>query len=170
MLSITHITYQWDILWHSENLWNLSRYLCISNLSFIIGNIQFPKKIRQKVKELIRQMILFVQIRKIRKTNIKVKVLSVFFLPYSLYFSWGSSSRARLLGHSSALRQTIMHDTVSAVQEHTLDEHVSNLIDPFFWMETHFKFSCFALTPQAIFPAHNLNFHWRWWDRIQAIF
>ena len=31
---------------------------------------------------------------------------------------------------------------------------------------------CFAFTPQANFPAHNLNFHWRWrwWDRIQAIF
>ena len=27
-------------------------------------------------------------------------------------------------------------------------------------------------TPQANFPAHNLNFHrrWRWWDQIQAIF
>ena len=22
---------------------------------------------------------------------------------------------------------------------------------------------CFAFTPQANFPAHNLNFHWRWW-------
>ena len=31
---------------------------------------------------------------------------------------------------------------------------------------------CFAFTPHAIFPAHNLNFHWRWrwWDRIQATF
>ena len=31
---------------------------------------------------------------------------------------------------------------------------------------------CFAFTPQANFPAHNLNSHtrWRWWDRIQAIF
>ena len=31
---------------------------------------------------------------------------------------------------------------------------------------------CFALTPQANFPAHNLDFHWRWrwWNRIQAIF
>ena len=30
---------------------------------------------------------------------------------------------------------------------------------------------CFALLPQVTFPAHNLNFHWRWrwWDRIQAI-
>ena len=30
---------------------------------------------------------------------------------------------------------------------------------------------CFAFTPQAIFPAHDLNFHWRWrwWDWIQAI-
>ena len=27
---------------------------------------------------------------------------------------------------------------------------------------------CFAFTPQANFPAHNLNFYWwwRWWDRI----
>ena len=31
---------------------------------------------------------------------------------------------------------------------------------------------CFAFTPQANFPAHNLNSHWRWrWrDPIQAIF
>ena len=31
---------------------------------------------------------------------------------------------------------------------------------------------CFAFTPQANFPANNLNFHWRWrwWDWIQAIF
>ena len=31
---------------------------------------------------------------------------------------------------------------------------------------------CFAFTPQANFPTHNLNFHWkwRWWDRIQATF
>ena len=31
---------------------------------------------------------------------------------------------------------------------------------------------CFAFTPQANFPAHILNFHWRWrwWDRMQAIF
>ena len=31
---------------------------------------------------------------------------------------------------------------------------------------------CFAFTPQANFPAHNLNFHWRWrwWDQIQATF
>ena len=28
----------------------------------------------------------------------------------------------------------------------------------------------FAFTPQANFPAHNLNFHWRWWDQIQATF
>jgi hypothetical protein len=30
---------------------------------------------------------------------------------------------------------------------------------------------CFAFTPQANFPAHNLNFHsrWRWWDGIQDI-
>ena len=30
----------------------------------------------------------------------------------------------------------------------------------------------FAFTPQANFPAHNLNFHWRrrWWDWIQATF
>ena len=29
---------------------------------------------------------------------------------------------------------------------------------------------CFAFTPQANFPTHNLNFHWswRWWDQIQA--
>ena len=27
---------------------------------------------------------------------------------------------------------------------------------------------CFALLPY--FPANNLNFHWRWWDGIQAIF
>ena len=25
-------------------------------------------------------------------------------------------------------------------------------------------------TPKAKFPAHNLNFHWRWWDGIQPIF
>ena len=31
---------------------------------------------------------------------------------------------------------------------------------------------CFAFTPQANFPAHNLNFHWRWgwWDWIQVTF
>ena len=29
---------------------------------------------------------------------------------------------------------------------------------------------CFAFTSQANIPAHNLNFHWRWRDRIQAIF
>ena len=31
---------------------------------------------------------------------------------------------------------------------------------------------CFAFTPQANFPAHDLNFHWRWmwWDWIQATF
>ena len=29
---------------------------------------------------------------------------------------------------------------------------------------------CFAFTPQANFPTQNLNFHWRWWDRIQAVF
>ena len=28
----------------------------------------------------------------------------------------------------------------------------------------------FAFTPQANFPAHNLDFHWRWWDQIQATF
>ena len=29
---------------------------------------------------------------------------------------------------------------------------------------------CFAFTPQAKFPAHNLNFHWRWrwWDQNKA--
>ena len=26
----------------------------------------------------------------------------------------------------------------------------------------------FAFTSEANFPAHNLNFHWRWWYRIQA--
>ena len=25
-------------------------------------------------------------------------------------------------------------------------------------------------TPQANFPAHNLNFHWRWWNQIQTTF
>ena len=31
---------------------------------------------------------------------------------------------------------------------------------------------CFTFTPQANFPAQNLNFHlrWRWWDQIQATF
>ena len=31
---------------------------------------------------------------------------------------------------------------------------------------------CFAFTPQTNFPAHILNFHWRWrwWDWIQATF
>ena len=29
---------------------------------------------------------------------------------------------------------------------------------------------CFALLPQVNFPTNNLNFHWRWWDWIQAIF
>jgi hypothetical protein len=28
----------------------------------------------------------------------------------------------------------------------------------------------FASAPQAHFPAHNFNFHWRWLDRIQATF
>ena len=30
----------------------------------------------------------------------------------------------------------------------------------------------FALLPQVIFPAYNLNFHWRWrwWDRIKTFF
>ena len=28
---------------------------------------------------------------------------------------------------------------------------------------------CFAFTLQN-FPAHNLNFNWRWWDQIQATF
>ena len=34
------------------------------------------------------------------------------------------------------------------------------------------KFVDNALLPQANFPTHNLNFHWRrrWWDWIQAIF
>ena len=31
---------------------------------------------------------------------------------------------------------------------------------------------CFALLSEVIFPAHYLNFHWRWrwWDQIQATF
>ena len=29
---------------------------------------------------------------------------------------------------------------------------------------------CFAFFPQVNFPANNLNFHWRWWDQVQAIF
>ena len=29
---------------------------------------------------------------------------------------------------------------------------------------------CFALLPQGNFPAHDLNFHWRWRNQIQAIF
>ena len=29
---------------------------------------------------------------------------------------------------------------------------------------------CFVLLSQVNFPANNLNFHWRWWDRIQATF
>ena len=46
-------------------------------------------------------------------------------------------------------------------------------------VNTLFVFKCFLTTPsnvlplpQANFPAHKLNFHWkwRWWDRIQAIF
>ena len=28
----------------------------------------------------------------------------------------------------------------------------------------------FALLSRVNFPANNLNFHWRWWDQIQAIF
>ena len=28
---------------------------------------------------------------------------------------------------------------------------------------------CFALFSQVNFPTNNLNFHWRWWDRIKAI-
>ena len=28
---------------------------------------------------------------------------------------------------------------------------------------------CFAFTPEANFPAHDLNFHWRWWDRIYLL-
>ena len=28
----------------------------------------------------------------------------------------------------------------------------------------------FALLPKVNFPTNNLNFHWRWWDGIQAIF
>ena len=41
-----------------------------------------------------------------------------------------------------------MHDTVSAVQEHTLDEHVSILIDPFLEWK------------------HILNFHVHYWQMI----
>ena len=33
-----------------------------------------------------------------------------------------------------------------------------------------FKTKCFALLPLVNFPANDLNFHWRWWDRIKAIF
>ena len=29
---------------------------------------------------------------------------------------------------------------------------------------------CFALLPQVNFPGNNLNFQWRWWGWIQAIF
>ena len=29
---------------------------------------------------------------------------------------------------------------------------------------------CFAFTPQANFFAHNLNFHWRWWNWLQVPF
>ena len=29
---------------------------------------------------------------------------------------------------------------------------------------------CFAPLPQVKYPTNNLNFHWRWWDWIQAIF
>ena len=34
------------------------------------------------------------------------------------------------------------------------------------------KIQIIAFTHQANFPAHNLNFHWRWrwWDQIQATF
>ena len=41
-------------------------------------------------------------------------------------------------------------------------------------LHLHWKFKLwagkFALFPQVNFPAHNLNFHWRWWDQVQAIF
>ena len=43
----------------------------------------------------------------------------------------------------------------------------------FHWIHfVHNAQQCFAFTPQANFPAHNLNFHWRWrwWDQIQATF
>ena len=44
MFSITHITYQWDIPWHSENLWNLSRYVFPSIHSILeILFTWFPK-------------------------------------------------------------------------------------------------------------------------------
>ena len=46
------------------------------------------------------------------------------------------------------------------------------------WFEQSFCFQkfvdkaqqCFAFAPQANFPGHNLNFHWRWWDWKQATF
>ena len=37
-------------------------------------------------------------------------------------------------------------------------------------LNTKSLLTCFAYTPQANFLAHNLNFHWRWWDQIQATF
>ena len=46
------------------------------------------------------------------------------------------------------------------------------LMSTFFWFK-HFVDNaqqCFAFTPRAKFSAHNLNFHWRWWDWIQATF
>ena len=36
-----------------------------------------------------------------------------------------------------------------------------------FWKQRE---QCFALLPQVYFPTNNLNFHWRWWDWIQAFF
>ena len=55
-----------------------------------------------------------------------------------------------------------------------------NKVKHFWVMSTNFFFQklvdnaqqCFAFTPQANFPIHNLNFHWswRWWDWIQATF
>ena len=37
------------------------------------------------------------------------------------------------------------------------------------WVFLENDYQCFAFIPQANFPTHNLNFHWRWWDQIQAI-
>ena len=62
-------------------------------------------------------------------------------------------------------------------QERLLEVIKQNIVG---WCQQTFCFrkfvdnvqQCFVFTPQANFPAHNLNFHWRWrwWDRIQAIF
>ena len=41
-----------------------------------------------------------------------------------------------------------------------------------FWNKKFFDIilQCFALLPQVNFPTNNLNFHWMWWNWIQAIF